>query len=124
VAPPFVALSGAISVAGAVKPGKSASAVATVANGGNIQAAGALEVALSARPAGTSGSADLALQTVAVKVKIKPGGTSRVRLRFLVPSTLAAGTYSLVAQLDPNNAFGESALPNPIVSATTFTVVG
>jgi hypothetical protein len=123
VAPPFVTLSAAsASVPAAVKLGKLASAVVAVTNSGNVPAAGSLQIALSARLPGTSGSADVPLQTVTVKIKIKPAGARRLRLRFLVPSTLQAGSYSLVAQLDPNNAFAESALPSPIVSATMFTV--
>jgi hypothetical protein len=99
-----------------------ASATVTVSNAGNIPAAGPLEVALSARPEGTAGSADIALQTVTVKISIKPSGSGRERLSFLVPSTLAAGSYSLVAQIDPNNAFNETSLPSAIVSLETFTV--
>ena len=123
VAPPFVSLSGTVaSLTPAAKAGKMESAVITVSNGGNIQAAGALQVALSARPADTTGSADVTIATATTRIHILPGKSGRAALHFLVPATLAAGTYSLVVQLDPGKAFKESALPPLIVSSQTFVV--
>lgn len=123
VAAPFVSLSGTVaSVPGSVKPGKKVSVGISVANAGNIAASGTLEIALSARPSGTTGSADLSLPTVGVKIKIKPSRSGKERLSFVIPSAFPAGTYSLVLQLDPNNAFNESNLPSLIVSAGQFTV--
>jgi hypothetical protein len=123
VAPPFVMLAApAIVPPKSVKPGKKTSAVVTITNSGNIPATGLLEVVLTARPPGTSGSADIPIQTVSEKIKIAPNKSGKVGVTFLVPNTLPVGTYSLVAQIDPNNAFNESSVPDPIVSLLTFTV--
>jgi hypothetical protein len=123
VAPPFVMLAApAIVPPKSVKPGKKTSAVVTITNSGNIPATGLLEVVLTARPPGTSGSADIPIQTVSEKIKIAPNKSGKVGVTFLVPNTLPVGTYSLVAQIDPNNAFNESSVPDPIISLLTFTV--
>jgi virginiamycin B lyase len=124
VAAPFISLAGSVaSLSSSVKLGRNGFAVIAVTNDGNIPAAGRLQVALWARPAGaTDSSGDVVLTTPVAAVRIPPGRSGRVRLRFPVPATLPAGSYSLVAQLDPNNAFAESALPEPIVSAQTFAV--
>ena len=123
VSPPFVALSGAIRpAADSARPGGSSAAVLTLTNGGNVAAAGPLEVELSARPAGTAGDADVALGTVTVRVHIKPGGSVRERPRFRVPGTLPAGRYALVAALDPGHVFGGGTPLGSLVGATTFAV--
>ena len=123
MAAPFVSLSGAVaSLVAKVKPGKFESAVISVTNAGNVPATGSLQVVLSARPAGSAGSADVALATATAHVHILPGKSSRVHLRFLVPPTLPAASYALVAQLDPANSFNQSALPPVIVSSQLFTV--
>ncbi len=121
VAPASIRLSGAISALdGVVTPGKSASAVINVSNAGNISAIGVLQIALYGRP--TGGGADIALGTVAVRIHIKPGGTGNIRIRIPIPAALATGSYSLVAQLDPQNVFAASSPSSPIVSPTTFSV--
>lgn len=123
VAAPFISLSGSVaSLSETAKLGKNASAVVAVSNGGNVQASGILQVALSARPAGTTGSADVSLTTASAKIRILPGKSGSVHLHFLVPATLPAGSYSLVAQLDPANSFNEAQLPGPIVSSQQLTV--
>jgi hypothetical protein len=121
--PLVVALSGSVaSVPKSALPGKHAAFVVTVSHSGNNLASGTLVTKLFARPAGTTGDADLALPTVSVKIKIKPGVPSKEKLSITLPTTLPAGSYSLVVQLDPSNAFSESVLPSPIVGTQTFTV--
>ena len=122
VTAPFIQLFGSgAAVPKPVAPGKKASAAVTVNNNGNIPAAGALPIALFARPAGTSGAEDVSLPTVVVKVRLKAnGGRLGLKLKFVVPATLAAGRYSLVVQLDPGNSFDEPMLPAPTVGAATF----
>jgi len=123
VSPSSISLSGAIAaLAASVAPGRSASAVLNLTNGGTVPANGVLEVLLYARPTGTSGSADASLGTTAIKIHIKPDGNGHFRIHFQVPAGLAAGSYALVAQLVPNSTFGQSSLAGPIVSSTTFTV--
>jgi hypothetical protein len=123
VAPPDSALSGVINfITGSVRPGKRATAVATLSNGGNTPVNAPIEIALFARPTGTNGSADAALQTITVKVHLKPMGRGYARFHFHVPSALPLGIYTLVAQLDPNKLLGESSLFNPIVSPMAFLV--
>ena len=57
------------------------------------------------------------------KLKLKAGASKRIRLRFVPPSTLAAGQYYLTATLDPNNAIVErDETNNAAVAANPFTV--
>jgi hypothetical protein len=56
-------------------------------------------------------------------VKISPTKTTRLKLKVLVPTTLTAGSYSLVAKVNPTGVFVESDLTNDIaVAAIPFTV--
>jgi hypothetical protein len=122
VALPFVELSGSNLTIVNVKPGKKSTATVEVTNNGNTPATGTLGVAISARPAGTTGEADSIVQLVSAKINIKPMATAKVRLSFLIPPSLPAQAYSLIAQLDPNNTFNESVLTPLIVGTQTFSV--
>ncbi len=102
-------------------PGKTATATISFTNSGNATATGSLAVALALRPAGTSGSADVTLPAVRTPIHIAAGATANATLHFVIPKSLPAGSYSLVAQLDPNNAFSEPDLPTVIVSDATIT---
>jgi hypothetical protein len=125
VSPAFIDLSGAIAPVPAVlKPGKKTAVTVTVTNNGNVTAAGTLQVAFYARPAGTTGSTDVPLATPAARIKLASGASKAIRLSFVVPTTLIAGTdYTMVAVLDPNNLFNDSnRANNTLVGAYIFTV--
>ncbi|HET6249855.1 MAG TPA: choice-of-anchor tandem repeat GloVer-containing protein [Tepidisphaeraceae bacterium] len=121
--PRSVAFSGSVaSVPKAIVPGKTAVFLVAVTNSGNVTALGPLAVALSARPAGTAGDADIALPTASAKIHILAGKTRKARLTFIVPDTLPAGSYTLDVQLDPDNLFEESVVPGLISGTQTFMV--
>ena len=69
-------------------------------------------VGIYARPTGAAdGSQDIALHTRLKKVRprnFKPGASRRVRVAFATPADLPAGTYQLVARIDPGNQFSET----------------
>lgn len=119
--PVTITLSGVInSVTASVRPGARETASITVTNSGTAVASGALQIALWARPAG--GGADIPLPTVTTRVNVIGGRTQHLRISVQIPATLAPGSYLLVAQLDPNNVFNETAAPGLVVSASQFSV--
>jgi len=122
---PFIDLSGSLQPVPAVlNPNKPVAVIVSVTNGGNIPAVGPLAVAFYARPAGTSGNADVLLATPAQKVKLSPHASKSLRYEFALPQTLKAGTaYTLVAVLDPANTFKETDLANnTLVGSSSFTI--
>jgi hypothetical protein len=102
-----------------VKPGKKSPAILSVTNTGNVLASASFQVALSARPLGTDGSADIPLATITMHVHINPSLSTPQHLNIPIPATLPAGTYTLVADPVPNNTF--IGLPTAVVSLQTFT---
>lgn len=93
--------------------GRKGTAVVTLTNAGNVPLKGRLAIALSAVP--TAGGEPLSIGTVAVKAAIKPGQAKRLKLKFLPPATLPAGSYVLRAAVDPDNLFAD-----PTVANNTF----
>ncbi|HEY1686688.1 MAG TPA: choice-of-anchor tandem repeat GloVer-containing protein [Tepidisphaeraceae bacterium] len=120
---PFAELTVAVTTVPAlINPGKKATAALTVTNTGNASVTLSFQIALSARPQGTTGSADVALPTETIKLHaLKANASVPEKLSFLIPSTLPAGTYSLVAT--PVISAVLTGTATPIVSTTTFTVV-
>ncbi|MDB5294052.1 MAG: glucose/sorbosone dehydrogenase-related protein [Phycisphaerales bacterium] len=100
---------------------KKVSAVLDLTNTGNTAVTGSLAIAF--RAVGADGTTPIDLATVSPKVKLNPGATKRVKLKFALPDALAAGTYTLRAVIDPEGAFAETNTANDTVtSAGTFTV--
>ena len=126
VAAPFTDLSGQLGpILASVTRGKKSTITLDVMNGGNITAAGPISIAVLARPAGAAdATTDTELKTFAVRLNVKPGATRRLRLRYTVPTTLPAGDYQVVAQIDSANQLPESdETNNTVVSTGTFTAV-
>ena len=104
--------------------GRRASALLDVANTGNVPASGRLEIAvrLIADGAGANAPATDA-GVVRVKVKLSPGVSKRLKLKFTPPADLAAGTYRLQATIDPAGTFADvDAANNVVVSGGTYAV--
>jgi hypothetical protein len=121
--PLMVALGGSVtSVPKTAAPRKKTTFVITVTSTGNISASGSLAIVLGARPAGSDGDSDIVLPSASVKIKIKPGTSAKEKVSVVIPDTLPAGNYTLVAQLDPHNTFHEAALPGLIVGTQIFAV--
>ena len=94
-----------------------------VTNAGNVVASGSLAVALSAEAAPAGSGDAVALATVTKKIRLGAGASSRLRLTFLVPKALAAGTYQLAGLIDSDNRFAESDEGNNLATSPgAFTV--
>jgi uncharacterized delta-60 repeat protein len=106
IAPAFVALAGSgLSAASPVVPGKVAHVTLDVTNDGNVTARGPTTVELFLSPDGTVADGTQVGDppfTVGLAV-----GKSRVyHLSFALPDGLAAGTFNLLALLDPTDSLG------------------
>ena len=72
-------------------------------------------------PAG--GGTPVALGTVPTKLKLKPGASKVLKLKFVAPTDLAAGSYTLGGTVDPSNQIAESDdTNNGITGGGTVTV--
>jgi hypothetical protein len=91
----------------------------TVTNSGNTLASGPVSVAVAASADATLG-ADVTLGTVTKNLKLKPGASKTLRLKFLVPETLSGGVF--VAQVDSAGAVAESNETDNGVVGGAFTV--
>ena len=79
--------------------GKSATAVLTLADTGNTAASGTVSVNLTGTAA-AAGSTAQPVAIVPVNVKLKPNAPKAFKVKFTVPTSLAAGSYTLTATLD------------------------
>jgi hypothetical protein len=105
----------------AAKAGKPLAAVLKVNNGGNVQATGALPMAVYASVDGLMSDAQL-LGNVSKKINLKPGASAKVALRGVnAPST--AGSYFLIVRVDADGTFkGDTDQGVIVVSPTAVTV--
>ncbi|MDB5296766.1 MAG: hypothetical protein JWO31_2749 [Phycisphaerales bacterium] len=125
LAAPFVDLAGALTAApaGILPAGRKASAVVRVENLGNVRAAGPVTLSFAASADQAASSDDAALVAKSVKLSLNPGKSRSVRVNFVPPASLPAGTYYLTVAIA---ASGQSADPdaanNLLVSAVPFTI--
>lgn len=86
----------------AVVPGKSASGVLILSNLGNVLADGSANITLYSSTDKTLDASDTVIAAIpGVKIRIKPGHSKKVHVRFIAPAKLAAGSYNLIASVDP-----------------------
>ncbi len=102
IAPPFVEL--VPTFAGNrlvhVKPGAAGSASVVVQNAGNILASGTISINLYESTDQTLDGSDTLMQTTPARpLKVKPGGLLNVRVPFVAPHDLTAGSYYLIATI-------------------------
>ncbi|MDB5295259.1 MAG: uncharacterized protein JWO31_1242, partial [Phycisphaerales bacterium] len=125
VATPFVDLTGAVPtppVAPLAIGGRVAMSVA-VGNSGNVPAVGGTAVKVYASADGTLDvAADRLVATVPARLTLKPGKAKSVRVRFALPADLAAGSVTLIAAVDADNAVVERNDGNNTVAVGPFTV--
>jgi hypothetical protein len=122
IAAPFVDFAGTnlISI-NTPAAGKLATISFSVTNIGNILARSA-PVQILASPDGTVASG-IQIAEPKLSFNLLPAATRTYRLSFKIPSTLTAGTYVLVAVLDPGNILNDPNLTNNvIVGSTQFTI--
>lgn len=119
VEPPEISLSGAF--AKTPVPGKTGktSLTFTVSDAGNTTATGNLAFNIDSSPDGLLSDATQ-ITTSSKKINIRAGKTMRITTSAVLP----AGTYFLVIQLDPSNAFNETSLSGTVFkTVTALTVV-
>ena len=120
VSPPTVDLNGSLGAVRVTGTGarRRASATLLLRNDGNSRYNGPVAISLLASPDATADDADTLLATLPARtVRIKAGGQRVIRLRANV-SSLAAGTYHLVARAP---AAGPTAAVNPANNAAVST---
>jgi len=120
IAPPFVLLAGSGLTAPAFNGIKPAVVSFTIMNIGNETASAHSAVQFLASSDGMLSDA-ISLATAPLSLKLKPGASHVFKVKLSLPSTLPAGTYMLLALLDPANVFNDpNAATNFIVSGNAF----
>lgn len=123
MAAPFVDLTGAFPrpLAGTFAAGQKVKTSLVLTNAGNVTLTGrtTVNVFLSADEQGTPGNR--ALVSPAVKLKVAAGKSKKLNLTFQLPADLLAGTYDLMAVLDPNGTIAESNEANNTIQGGTFS---
>ena len=125
VAPPFFDLSGSLgAIPTSLAAGQRVKLPFTIQNNGNVPAKGAITIRLLASGDDVLGTNDTEIITLPKKISLKPGKPRLLPLSFVMPSTVAAGTYRLLVHIDSGNAINETNEVNNIVSSgeNTFTV--
>ncbi|HEY1684539.1 MAG TPA: VCBS repeat-containing protein [Tepidisphaeraceae bacterium] len=119
VAPAEIDLSGAFSKQPV--PGKNGKTKlsAIVTNHGNTAAVGSLSISIDRSPDGQLDDATV-LGVPSEKINVEPGASKKIGGTV----TLPAGTYFLVIQLDPDNAFNDVNLANNVFATTAAITVG
>ena len=103
-----------------VKPGHSSTANIVVQNMGNVTATGSFSLALYASLGEVLDPSDTLLATLQLKkFSLAPGQSMTLRVRFRAPSTMAAGTYHLIAATYSATQPADSNLANNIAVTTT-----
>jgi fibronectin-binding autotransporter adhesin len=115
VAPAFVSLGGsALSTAATLEPGRTATVSLDVTNDGNVTAKGrvALELLLS-----TDASPDDGIQVAGLPevVGLAPGKSKGLRVSFKLAAGFRAGTYDLIALVDPTDGLGSDDRSDAVV---------
>jgi hypothetical protein len=103
--------------------GRRSSVALSLLNGGNVPAAGLMTITLQAagQPDGTGPVSTLS--SVPRPLKLRGGGRRTVRLTFIPPADLLAGTYYFAATIDAAESFAESNESNNfVVGQGAFTV--
>jgi uncharacterized delta-60 repeat protein len=120
IAQPFVRLKGAGLTAPTFNGAKPAVVSFIITNTGNEPATTASAVQYFASINGTLTGA-ISLATAPLSLGLKPNVSHVFKAKFSLPSTLPAGSYTLVALLDPANVFNDpNAGTNFVVSGNTF----
>jgi hypothetical protein len=104
------------------KAGKPAPVVFNIINNGNIPAKGIISIEFLASPDQTLADGTMLVTVPGLNLNLKNGLTKPIHEKFIIPSTLAAGTYYLLAVIDPDNVLGDTDTSNNFIASTaTFT---
>lgn len=125
IARPHIDLTGTWSVVPpAVTHGNRANAAVNVQNIGNMPAKTISRIALFASQDDVLDASDVTLGTIDKRLNLKSGGSKAVRFNLTVPIDLLAGSFRLLASIDPLNAVPESNDANNIVVSDGTTTFG
>jgi uncharacterized delta-60 repeat protein len=124
ITPPFITLAGSSLLAeSAFTPGRPASIEFTVTNDGNVLARGktAVDLYLSADQTLADGTL---ISDKPFAISLQPGASHVYSQRFVLPATVASGTYTLIAVIDPLKSLGLTDQTNSTVTDPTRFAVG
>lgn len=105
-----------------LKAGKKGKITLTLTNGGNVAISSPVVIDISGAPNGNLFARE-AIDTVTKKIVLKPGQTKKVFVSYDVPAGLAAGDYSIVADLDTANAVAETDETDNLLDSPAVTTV-
>lgn len=124
IAPPFISLSGsALSATSSFAVDKTAGVAFTLTNDGNVLAHGATtaDLVLSTTQSAANGAT---VDTPKLSVGLTPGKSRPYRVSFKLPSSVTAGTYYLIAIIDPADSLGTLDHSSSMVVGAMQVVVG
>jgi Tol biopolymer transport system component len=123
VADPFVDLGGSLgAVPTSLVAGQRVTLPFTIQNNGNIPAKGTISLKLLASADDELGG-DTEIVTLIKKINLRPGKPRLLPLSFVVPSTIATGSYNLLVQIDSAGAIAETnEVNNVVVGSSTFSI--
>jgi len=126
VAEPVIDLAGAVvkNIDKPVAPGGTTVVAVGVQNLGNVATNSPLDVSVFASTDSTSSDDDILLQLRTTNVKIKPQAGKTIRVPIRLPSTLAPGSYFVVAKVDSSAQIPEPDEVNNLAVATSPFTVG
>ncbi len=125
ITPPFITLAGSslLGISSAFTPGRPAQVEFTLTNDGNVIAHGRTAVYLYLSTDQTIADGTLVSSKPFV-VALQPGASHAYRQSFMVPAILRAGTYTLIAVVDPLKSLGSTDETNSTVTDPTGVSVG
>ncbi len=124
ISPPTIILAGSdLTATTAFTPGKPVGISLEITNNGNILAHGriVLELFLSTNDTTATGTQ---IAAPAMAVALAAGKSRLTRLKFALPKTTTAGTFNLLALLDPTYALGSTDHSDTLVVDVTPVAVG
>ena len=103
-----------------IKAGKTTNAFVSVGNLGNVMAAGTVTITLYSSTDQTLDASDTVITTIpGVKIRIKSGQSKKLHIHFVAPANLAAGSYNLIASINPLTVPADTNTANNVAVAST-----
>ncbi len=97
-------------------------AVVTLKNQGNVKFSNTVAIKLVSSSDPNATGDDVEVTTFSKKLSISAGKTKAAKIKFTFPAGLAAGTYSLIATVDPTNATGDTDTSNNTGTSATYNL--
>jgi subtilase family serine protease len=124
IAEPFVDLVATVGAPprGSFTIGRRTSVPITVTNNGNVPASGLLQIDVFASADAARGTDDSPLASLTRRVRIRNARSRIIRVGFIFPAELLAGSYFVTTTIDAPNAIAESnETNNDAASSVAFT---